>query len=115
MAAHPKFADISEAINTGVDNLNKWYRKTDDTDVYFICLALDPKWKLAYAREKWEKDHFDARVERLENVVRILDFSSRRTIMLTYQFDSYCTASETSTPNVPQLTSGSGTRADTHS
>ena len=34
-------------------------------------LALDPKWKLAYAyaHEKWDKDHFDAGVEQLETVV----------------------------------------------
>jgi hypothetical protein len=69
MAAHPKFAEISDAINAGIANLNKWYRKIDHTDVYFICLALDPKWKLAYAREKWEKAHFDAGVKRLEKVV----------------------------------------------
>jgi hypothetical protein len=86
MADHPKFADISDAINAGLENLNKWYRKIDDTDVYFICLgrrliccqlmrwtenfaALDPKWKLAYAREKWDKHYFNAGVKRLEKVV----------------------------------------------
>jgi hypothetical protein len=70
MAAHPKFADISDTINAGLENLNKWYRKIDDTDVYFICLALDPKWKLAYACKKWESHYFNSGVRRLEEVVR---------------------------------------------
>jgi hypothetical protein len=39
MAAHPRFAEVSDAINDGLDNLRKWYRKIDDTDVYFICLG----------------------------------------------------------------------------
>ncbi|KAG2351849.1 ribonuclease H-like domain-containing protein [Suillus spraguei] len=41
MAAHEKFS-------TGLKNLKKWLQKTDDTDVYFICLALDPNYKLEY-------------------------------------------------------------------
>ena len=36
----------------------------------FKTLALDPNWKLAYARAKWSKENFDAGVQRLENVVR---------------------------------------------
>lgn len=32
--------------------------------------ALDPKWKLAYAREKWESHYFNSGVRRLEEVVR---------------------------------------------
>ena len=39
MAVHPKFSELSGAIEAGLQNLNKWYRKTDDTDVYFICLG----------------------------------------------------------------------------
>jgi hypothetical protein len=39
MAAHRKFADVSDAINAGIENLNKWYWKIDDTNVYFICLG----------------------------------------------------------------------------
>jgi hypothetical protein len=69
MAAHPKFSEISDAINAGINNLNKWYRKIDDTDVYFICLALDPKWKLAYAHTKWETSHYEEGVKQLESVV----------------------------------------------
>ena len=39
MAAYPKFAELSDDIEAGLQNLNKWYRKMDDTDIYFICLS----------------------------------------------------------------------------
>jgi hypothetical protein len=39
MAATEKFEDMRDSINAGLDNLEKWYGKTDDTDVYFICLG----------------------------------------------------------------------------
>jgi hypothetical protein len=34
-----KFSEIVAAIRSGLDNLEKWYRKTDQTDAYFICLS----------------------------------------------------------------------------
>ncbi|KAJ6524840.1 hypothetical protein B0H10DRAFT_2249520 [Mycena sp. CBHHK59/15] len=39
MAATEKFQGMRESINAGLDNLEKWYTKTDDTDVYFVCLG----------------------------------------------------------------------------
>ena len=39
MAKHPKFSEISDTIHAGLGNLGKWYKKTDNTDVYFICLS----------------------------------------------------------------------------
>ena len=36
----------------------------------FKTLALDPNWKLAYARTKWSKENFNAGVQHLENVVQ---------------------------------------------
>ena len=87
MAGTAKFSELQDAIEAGLENLRKWYRRTDDTDVYFICLgkrcvkwqvalltrvpALDLNWKLAYAEEKWDKVFFDARLERLNQVVCI--------------------------------------------
>jgi len=35
----PKFKEIEPAIRAGLDNLGKWYCKTDETDMYFICLG----------------------------------------------------------------------------
>ncbi|KAG1805825.1 uncharacterized protein BJ212DRAFT_1486171 [Suillus subaureus] len=59
MANSSKFSSVSMAIEAGVNNLQKWYHKTDDTSIYFICLALDPNYKVAYTKVKWDPDHFD--------------------------------------------------------
>lgn len=40
MARHEKFSNVSDAISAGMENLNKWYRKVDDTDAYFIALGM---------------------------------------------------------------------------
>ncbi|KAJ7861151.1 hypothetical protein B0H13DRAFT_2355218 [Mycena leptocephala] len=68
MAATEKFEDMRDSINAGLENLEKWYGKTDDTDVYFICLALDPNIKTAYAEESWNSFAFSEGLERLEAV-----------------------------------------------
>ena len=47
MACISKFAIMSDAIKLGLENLQKWYRKTDDTEVYFICLGESPPTLLA--------------------------------------------------------------------
>ncbi len=39
MADAPKFRELEDAIYGGLANVRKWYNKTDDTDVYFICLG----------------------------------------------------------------------------
>lgn len=39
MAASPKYADLSDSITSGLENIRKWYGKTDDTDAYFVCLG----------------------------------------------------------------------------
>jgi hypothetical protein len=38
MAAHPKFIDISDAINAGLKNLTKWYWKLDDR-IRQMCIS----------------------------------------------------------------------------
>ena len=35
----PQFDKLSEAIHGGLENIRKWYQKTDDSDTYFICLG----------------------------------------------------------------------------
>jgi len=39
MANASKFNELEEGINSGLANLDKWYRKTNDTNAYFICLG----------------------------------------------------------------------------
>ncbi len=33
------FEELTDAIHSGLANIHKWYHRTDDTDVYFICLG----------------------------------------------------------------------------
>jgi hypothetical protein len=40
MANLTKFHEFRMAIEAGLANLRKWYRKVDDTDAYFICLGM---------------------------------------------------------------------------
>lgn len=40
MAAQPKYEEISDSITAGLDNLEKWYRTTDDSDAYFVCMGM---------------------------------------------------------------------------
>ncbi|KAG1792926.1 ribonuclease H-like domain-containing protein [Suillus plorans] len=66
MADDEKFSSIADALQAGLENLGKWSRKTDETDMYFICLALDPNYKLEYARAQWDADAFDEGKKKLE-------------------------------------------------
>jgi len=68
MAELPRFSEVEHAIQKGLENINKWYRKVNDTDAYFICLALDPTIKTAYAEEKWQRKFYRAGIQRLEEV-----------------------------------------------
>ena len=40
MAALPRFDKVREALIEGLDNLAKWYKKTDDSTAYFISLGM---------------------------------------------------------------------------
>ena len=86
-AKHSRFYKISNAIYMGLGNLEKWYRKTDNTDAYFICLGkfsrwaqwifteslnvivLNPNVKLAYAEDKWDAKQLQNAIDCLESVV----------------------------------------------
>ena len=39
MAKHDRFEQVHTAIDARLENLQKWYRKVDDTDAYFISLG----------------------------------------------------------------------------
>ncbi|KIM75155.1 hypothetical protein PILCRDRAFT_13838 [Piloderma croceum F 1598] len=59
LANIPKFAPVKKGIEKGLEKLHKWYMATDQTDIYFICLALEPSVKLEYAKQKWDKSSYD--------------------------------------------------------
>ncbi|KAJ7889429.1 hypothetical protein B0H13DRAFT_1888051 [Mycena leptocephala] len=61
-----RFSDMKDSVNCGLENLEKWYRKTNDTDVYFICLALDPNYKTEYAEHQWDREPFINGMDKLK-------------------------------------------------
>ncbi|KAK7025717.1 HAT family dimerization domain-containing protein [Favolaschia claudopus] len=69
MAATDRFADMQDSIYAGLENIENWYGKTNDTDVYFICLALDPNIKTAYTQESWNSEAYEEGLAKLESVV----------------------------------------------
>ena len=104
-----KFSEIAPAIRSGLDNLEKWYRKTDQTDAYFICLStyqfdmrtnitdfrdvlvLDPNIKLAYAQDKWDFEATQDGIACLEAAVCHTPNSSHTQLIYITQFDKYYT------------------------
>ena len=89
MAASLKYADLSDSIMSGCENICKWYRKTDDTDAYFVCLGSqiftlhgisadillhDLNVKAAYAQNRWALSFFKDGMHSLEKVVSDLGF-----------------------------------------
>ncbi|KAG1823726.1 ribonuclease H-like domain-containing protein, partial [Suillus subaureus] len=53
MANDPAYTLIADTIQSGLKNVEKYYEKTSNSDVYFICLVLDPNFKLAYVETCW--------------------------------------------------------------
>ena len=90
MAAISQYNKVHDALIEGLDNLTKWYKKTDDSTTYFICLgmihkndvfklmsllnpsALDSNVKVAYAQHHWGDDSFNAVLKMLEEVVSFI-------------------------------------------
>ncbi|KAG1870482.1 hypothetical protein C8R48DRAFT_670840 [Suillus tomentosus] len=68
MGKLPQFSKVSDAIQKALENFVKWYHKTKDTNICFICLALDPNVKIAYAEHQWDKVSFNVGLDRLRQV-----------------------------------------------
>ncbi|KAF8812739.1 hypothetical protein BYT27DRAFT_7207572 [Phlegmacium glaucopus] len=64
----PKFLPVADALKCGLEKLCKWYKTIDESDTYFICLALHPSIKLEYCMDKWDKSYYDAGYSALEHV-----------------------------------------------
>ena len=77
--------------------MRKWYRKTDDTSIYFVShgnvfivlvighmynspiIVLDPTRKLTYLNAAWEGEWVEKGMERMRKIVRFISASSSRT------------------------------------
>ncbi|EJD38510.1 hATC-domain-containing protein [Auricularia subglabra TFB-10046 SS5] len=70
MLANPHYASVHAGLERGLANLRKWYRLTDETDIYFVCMILDPTIKLEYFIHEWDKEWIDAHRQRFDETVR---------------------------------------------
>ncbi|KAG1900994.1 ribonuclease H-like domain-containing protein [Suillus fuscotomentosus] len=53
MANSAEYSLIANAIQKGLNNMGKYYEKTNNSDIYFVCLVLDPNYKLVYVESHW--------------------------------------------------------------
>ncbi|KIK78055.1 hypothetical protein PAXRUDRAFT_17096 [Paxillus rubicundulus Ve08.2h10] len=70
-AAMQKFHKLKWSIEKGLAKLNKDYQFLDQNNVVFISLALDPNFKLEYAKESWDSKYFGEGMAALEQVFDI--------------------------------------------
>ncbi|KAJ3492900.1 hypothetical protein NLJ89_g11143 [Agrocybe chaxingu] len=66
--ADPEYAPVAHALEAGLANMLKWYRKTDDTSIYFVCHVIDPTIKRSYVDVAWDKEWVDAGMKRFNNI-----------------------------------------------
>jgi hypothetical protein len=87
LCANPKYALVHDAIRAGLVNMEKWYRKTDETSIYFIShgqlcilvlqysranrmvLVLDPTRKYTYLDVAWDEEWVIAAKNRMQDIV----------------------------------------------
>ncbi|KAG2338647.1 hypothetical protein BDR05DRAFT_951815 [Suillus weaverae] len=53
MANSTEYLPVADAIQKGLRNVGKYYEKTNNSDIDFICLVLDPNYKLVYVESHW--------------------------------------------------------------
>jgi hypothetical protein len=90
---HTAYAPLKLAINAGLENVRKWYRKMDDTDAYIIAMALNPVVKLVYIKLAWDAKYVELANEIFEKKVRyqcrsesIFSFSQARFTVRSLRF-----------------------------
>ena len=82
-----KYFPIQHTLNAGLKNMAKWYRKMDDTSIYFIshgnllsfswveiCFnqnpaVLDPTRKLSYVKIAWDPEFVEAGMRHMKKIV----------------------------------------------
>ena len=69
MSKSTKYEQIAPALKSGLENLCKWYQALDNSNIYFICLILDPHVKMAYFGTHWEDRYLEDGKESLEKMV----------------------------------------------
>ncbi|KIJ15094.1 hypothetical protein PAXINDRAFT_77655, partial [Paxillus involutus ATCC 200175] len=63
---------LKGSIEKGLAKLKKYYWFLDQNNMAFISLALDPNFKLEYAKESWNSKYFGEGMAALEQVVSFM-------------------------------------------
>jgi hypothetical protein len=40
LSVKPEYDPVKDALEASLKNMEKWYRKTDDTSIYFVCHGI---------------------------------------------------------------------------
>jgi hypothetical protein len=75
MANSAEYSPIADAIQKGLKNVAKYYEKTNDSDIYFVCLVLDPNYKLAYVESRWSAAKVTSGRDRLQALVSFISLN----------------------------------------
>jgi hypothetical protein len=69
---NPRYQSLWPAVEAGLNNIRKWYKRMDDTDVYILAMALNPVIKFAYIRTAWDPEYIGKAEQVLNETVRSL-------------------------------------------
>jgi hypothetical protein len=67
--ANPAFRQLHSAIEAGLQNIRKWYRRMDDTDVYILAMVLNPVLKMNFIKATWEPYYVKLATDIIHNAV----------------------------------------------
>ncbi|KAJ6488391.1 hypothetical protein DFH09DRAFT_1291360 [Mycena vulgaris] len=69
-STQPRYLEISSALDEGVKSLQKCFHRVDTTsNLYFICLVLDPNVKDRYFHACWEDEQYKKGMKALEKTI----------------------------------------------
>jgi len=84
-----EYEPVHDALRAGINLLEKYYCRADDTDAYFIahgmwsiefnsislhfCLVLDPVLKLDYLNAAWEEKYLEIGMKNFKSQVNFLN------------------------------------------
>ncbi|KAM6502733.1 hypothetical protein JOM56_002710 [Amanita muscaria] len=63
-----EYEPVHHAIEAGLKNVQKWYKETNDTSMYFISHVLDPTRKRRYLDAAWEPEWIERGMKRLRAI-----------------------------------------------
>ncbi|KAF9460583.1 ribonuclease H-like domain-containing protein, partial [Collybia nuda] len=63
-----KYAFFQAALEGAAEKVNKYYKKTNNTDAYIFCLALDPRMKKSHLLKHWLEELQGEAMDHVEKI-----------------------------------------------